>query len=274
MAAETAEAHHLYDACCAVLNRIDAIGDVETLRYPVLLERRPAAEGPNVSTVSAQDVVLGHAEAPAPGAAAADLGPFAPGGLFGHLAVPEDMSLRLAARAPPVPCLVRLEPELLSTVVVVAATRRAADVLAELRFEVSLEPVDDLFNDKLDYSSCSSFADVRHLLHAMRPLVDKFAYLDMSKVGHIMAKFVRNFARLLTALEHALAQVQPPVSQAMEIAARLDAISELMREAAALGAVFYRKERADYACPACGRVGCPTTVCSCGTLDPARTDVD
>ena len=145
-----------------------------------------------------------------------------------------------------------------------AVETEPAVVLAAANFALPVNAIDDIFNDKVEYA-CASFADARRLVAGMHPIIAKYAYfIESPKVRPALLLLVENYRLLLAALEAALASLQPAPSRKADIAAKLDAACDLLKEATDAGAGFFRFEAVPFACPACKRVGCPAAVCVCG----------
>ena len=115
--------------------------------------------------------------------------------------------------------------------------------LALMRFDLGIEAVDDIFNDKIDDVVAATYTDLRRIALGMGGCLAKFSLFgDSPHVRPILAKFKANFERLLAGHKDALARLQDAESVRAAIHAKIEAANEALRGAAALGATFFRKE--------------------------------
>ena len=117
-------------------------------------------------------------------------------------------------------------------------------VLARLEFHLPIEAIPDTFNDKLDYT-CRGYADLVRLAEGMLPIVNKYKLFgEAPNVHGILQSFRANFGRVQAGLERAHHAVQDPPSRLADVRARLEDANVALRAAQALGASFYRPEKA------------------------------
>ena len=94
----------------------------------------------------------------------------------------------------------------------------------------------------------------------MHTIADKFEMFDAAKARPMLLEFKWNYERVESGLKECWAKIQDEASKRGEILARLAKANEALREAAALGAHFVRRDAStatglELSCGHCGATG-------------------
>lgn len=107
---------------------------------------------------------------------------------------------------------------------------------------------------------CTTFADLRRLAAAMHAIADKFEMFDAAKARPFLLDFKWNYERIESGLKECWAKIEDEASKRGEILGLLAKANEALREEAALGAHFVRRDAStavgpELSCNHCGATG-------------------